>query len=283
MAVSYCPKLSHMSVLLRKMLTIALSAAFLMIIPLPASHAAVGDLDSSMYFNGTNTTFQAPDSADLDISNAITMEAWVRPTGISMSSNYMVMNKETSYELWIVNGYWNFALNGTSSGWTGKNTGVAALVDQWQHIAVVRQTSRNAVGIYFNGIFVDTATADSAGTGNLYNSSQPFQIGSRSGSVGTGFSTFFKGDIDEVRLFNVARTSEEIASDMVTYGPISTPGLVLYADFNDYSGTTLTNKSTSTAAGPATLTAYGTLLSNTTTIEIQLSLGFGLLNLLSCQ
>lgn len=256
-----------MSVLLRKMLTIALSAAFLMIIPLPASHAAVGDLDSSMYFNGTNTTFQAPDSADLDISNAITMEAWVRPTGISMSSNYMVMNKETSYELWIVNGYWNFALNGTSSGWTGKNTGVAALVDQWQHIAVVRQTSRNAVGIYFNGIFVDTATADSAGTGNLYNSSQPFQIGSRSGSVGTGFSTFFKGDIDEVRLFNVARTSEEIASDMVTYGPISTPGLVLYADFNDYSGTTLTNKSTSTAAGPATLTAYGTLLSNTTTIE----------------
>jgi hypothetical protein len=229
--------------------------------------AATGDVDSSMYFNGTNTTFQVADTNSLDISSAITMEAWVKPVGISISTNYMVMNKETSYELWIVNGYWNFALNGTGGGWQGVNTGVAALVDQWQHIAVVRAANQNAVAVYFNGVFTDTATADTAGTGNLYNSNQPFQIGSRSGTAGSGFTTFFKGEIDEVRLFNVARTADEIKSDMNTYGPVNATGLVIYADFNEYSGTTLSNKSTSAAAGPATLAGYGTISSNTSSIE----------------
>jgi hypothetical protein len=54
---------------------------------------------------------------------------------------------------------------------------------------------------------------------------------------------------------------------MNTYGPVDATGLVLYVDFNDYSGVTLSNKSTSAAAGPASLTAYGTLSSNTSSIE----------------
>jgi hypothetical protein len=263
----------RMGLWLRRALAFVLISTSLTGIFISASNAATGDVDSSMYFNGTNTTFQVADTAALDISNAITMEAWVKPMGINNSTNYMVMNKETSYELWIVNGYWNFALNGTSSGWTGINTGIAALVDQWQHIAVVREASKNAVAVYFNGVFTDTETADSAGTGNLYNSNQPFQIGSRSGTAGSGFSTYFKGEIDEVRLFNVARSADEIASDMNTYGPANANGLVFYADFNEYSGTTLDNRSTSAAAGPATLTAYGTLSSNTSSIETSTVIG----------
>jgi hypothetical protein len=262
-----------MKVWLLKLLSFTLISFSVTAIYIPASYAAMGDVDSSMYFNGTSTTFQVADASSLDISNAITMEAWVKPVGITTSANYMVMNKESSYELWIVNGYWNFALNGTGGGWTGVNTGIAALVDQWQHIAVVREANKNAVSIYFNGAFTDTETADSAGTGALYNSTFPFQIGSRSSAVGSGFNTYFKGEIDEVRLFNVARTADEIATDMITYGPVNATGLVLYADFNEYSGTTLNNRSTSASAGPATLTAYGTLLSNTSSIETSTVVG----------
>jgi hypothetical protein len=88
----------------RLFLSYALIVPFLLAINSPAANASVGEVDSSMYFNGTNTTFQVADTSSLDISNAITMEAWVKPVGISTSTNYMVMNKETSYELWIVNG-----------------------------------------------------------------------------------------------------------------------------------------------------------------------------------
>ena len=175
------------------------------------------------------------------------------------------MNKETSYELWIVNGLWNFALDGVGGGWTGVNT-VAAVSDQWQHIAVVRPASTNTVYVYFNGVLSDTKSADTAGTGNILNSALPFQIGSRSSSNGSGFSTYFKGEIDEVRLFNTARTSLEIQSDMNNYGPVNSTGLVAYFDMNDFSGSTLVNKSTSAARGPD-LTAYSSPASVSTSIE----------------
>ena len=228
-----------------------------LILATPNATAATGDSDTSVTFNGTNTTFQVADAASLDISNAITMEAWVKPTGTVSGTNYMVMNKETAYELWIVGGYWNYALNGTG-GWTGVNTGVAALNDQWQHVAAVRAASTNSVQFYYNGKLVFTGSADGVGTGNISNSNLPFQVGSRSSSVGSGFSTYFKGEIDEVRVYSVARSAAEIATDMNSYGPFNTTGLVAYYDFNDHSGN-LVNRSTSAVAGPSTLTAYGTV------------------------
>ena len=191
------------------------------------------------------------------------MEAWVKPTGTTSSSSHIVLNKETAYELWIVNGYWNYALNG-ASGWVGVNTGVAAINDQWQHVAAVRAASTNSVQFYYNGKLVFTGSADGLGTGNIANSIYPFQVGSRSSSLGSAWWAYFKGEIDEVRLYSVARTAAEIATDMSTYGPLNTTGLVLYYDFNDYS-TSLANRSTSAVAGPATLTAYGTVA--TTAIE----------------
>lgn len=239
----------------RLFLVITLVISHLSIISYNAS-AATGDSDSTIYFNGTNTTFQVADANTLDISNAITMEAWAKPTGTVVGTNYMVMNKENAYELWIVNGYWNYALNG-SVGWVGVNTGVAAINDQWQHLAVVRQASTNSVQFYFNGNLAYNGTADGAGTGGIANSSYPFQIGARSSSVGSGFSTYFKGEIDEVKIFSVARSASQIITDMSTYGPTNTTGLVMYFDFNDYSSS-LTNRSTSGVAGPSSLTAYGT-------------------------
>ena len=243
--------------LARFLLSAVLVAPLLVWVSAPSATAAVGDADTSITFNGTNTTFQIADTPSLDISNAITMQAWVKPTGTGSSSYHMVMNKESAYELWITEGYWNYALNGTG-GWYGVNTGVAAINDQWQHVAAVRAANTNAVQFYYNGKLVFTGSADGVGTGNITNTNLPFQVGSRSSSVGTGFSTYFKGEIDELRLYNVARTAAEIATDMSSYGPFNTTGLVLYYDFNDYS-TSLANRSTSASAGPATLTAYGTV------------------------
>lgn len=218
--------------------------------------AAVGDSDTSMVFNGTSTTFQVADANTLDISGAITMEAWAKPTGITSSGYHMVLNKESAYELWIVNGYWNYALNG-SSGWLGVNTGIAAINDQWQHVAAVRSANTSSVNFYFNGELVFTGSADGVGTGSIYNSALPFQVGSRSSAVGSGFSAYFKGELDEIRVFNTARTADQIKSDMTTYGSTNTTGLVMYFDFNDYASS-LANRSTSAAAGPSSLTAYGT-------------------------
>ena len=104
--------------------------------------------------------------------------------------------------------------------------------------------------VYYNGELASTELADGAGTGALTNSSGPFQIGSRSNSVGSGFTVFFKGEIDEVRVYNVAISADQVLTDMQNYGPFNTTGLVMYFDFNDY-GSSLANRSTSAAVGPA--------------------------------
>jgi hypothetical protein len=56
----------------------------------------------------------------------LNLALWVKPTGTGSSSYHMVMNKESAYELWITEGYWNYALNGTG-GWYGWGDGWSAL------------------------------------------------------------------------------------------------------------------------------------------------------------
>lgn len=236
-------------------LSIALLPIYSIFLPLESAHAAVGDSDTSMTFNGSSA-FQVADANSLDITTSITIEAWVKPTGATTSNTYMVLNKENAYQLRINGKYWEYAL-ADAGGWTGINTGVVALNDEWQHVAFVRQAATNEVRFYFNGSFIFAGIADGVGTGSIANTALPFQIGARSSTVGSGFSQYFKGEIDEVRVFKTARSDSEIQADMNNYGPINTTGLVLYFDFNDYSGTTLVNRSTSAVAGPASLTAYG--------------------------
>ena len=249
---------------LRLLLVLALLPIYWIASPVSPAYAAVGDTDSSINFNGTSTAFQVADTNTLDISNAITMEAWVKPIGINTSSAYMVLNKENSYELYISSGYWIYALQGSS--WAGVNTGIAAISDEWQHIAAVRPAGTNTVYFYYNGVLTDTGTADGAGTGSIRNNSEPFQIGARSSSVGSGFSSYFKGEIDEVRVYSAARTAAEIASDMNNYGPVNTTGLVMYFDMNDYGGSTLVNRSTAAGKGPD-LTPYNSPTSVLNSIE----------------
>src|SRR5690606_8477249 len=78
---------------------------------------------------------------------------------------------------------------------------------QWHHVAVVYDpSSTTTVKLYVDG------TLDGSGnfSGVTVNtSSSNFQIGMRVDGVNS-----FEGDIDEVRVWNVARTQAQIAADM---------------------------------------------------------------------
>lgn len=212
--------------------------------------AATGDSDSALTFNGTNQYVQATsDAATFDISNAISMEAWIYPTGSSCSGN--IVGKATSYFLYCDTGILNYAMGGAGS-WSGVSTGIKIPTNGWHHIALTRAASTATAKIYFNGNLLYTGTADGAGTAALTNSAFLFNIGARNGSA-----TFFTGNIDEVRLYNTEISEAQIKSDMNTWGPANTSGLVAYYDFNDISGNTLTNKVSSPGAS-TNLTIYNT-------------------------
>jgi hypothetical protein len=76
------------------------------------------------------------------------------------------------------------------------------------------------------------------------------------------YTEYFWGDIDEVRIWNVARTQQEIEDNLLTELTGLESGLVAYWNFNEAPGSTVVNDSTpngndATLAGGATLVSSG--------------------------
>jgi hypothetical protein len=199
------------------------------------------ETDTAISLNGTNQVAQAADDPAFDIANAITVEAWVYMRTYNSSNWNMVVNKETSYELGVHSGVWKYALNG-ASGWQGVSTTIPYVLNEWQHIAFTRAANSGTVKFYVNGTLAySLGGSDGAGTGAIAGSADYLTIGGRR-AAGGSTGAFFDGMIDEVRIFDSARSDAEIASDMHTYGPINSTNLKAYFDFNDTSGSTIVNK-----------------------------------------
>ena len=123
-----------------------------------------------------------------------------------------------------------------------QNTGVPFPVNQWVHIALVK--SGTNASLYLNAHLLGSTTGYSINSGGDF-----FKIGNQF----SGFSEFMNGNMDEIRVWNVARTAAQIQQTLLGADPAST-GLVAYYTANEGSGATLGN-STSTTGLDGTLTS----------------------------
>jgi hypothetical protein len=204
-------------------------------------------LDKSVSLNGTNQQLVTPDNSNLDIAGAITLEAWVNPSNANARGT--VAGKWLSYMLQAYDGKWIYWM-GNASDWSNVNTGVPVVANEWQHVALTRAASTNSVNFYVNGALLFTGTAGLAGTGDIRNTNSSFTIGSHNED-----SDFFPGKIDEVRLWNVVRSQSDIQTDLKTWGPANSSGLVAYYDFNEMAGSTTVYNRSSTTFGQLDLTS----------------------------
>lgn len=100
---------------------------------------------------------------------------------------------------------------------------------QWHHIAVTHKSGSNEVSIYVDGI-LDTVRAST-----IYNASMSANRVGASYLNGTGNDNFFVGDIDEVRIWNVALPEEEIRNFLYEddlSASTNIGNLVLHYNFN---------------------------------------------------
>jgi len=205
---------------------------------------ASGDQDYAMTFNGpSDQAAVAASNAAFKPANALTLMAWVKPTNCSRTStDHMIVMFNESYELSCRAGTYQFTLRTVDGTWGWNNTGIAPLLDQWQHVAVTRGIGVGTFSFYLNGQLAFTG-------GNLdgdidYDDALNFSIGGDP----AGSAHFFEGQIDEVRVYNTDRSNVSgvnmIPDDMHTYGPMNTTGLLSYYDFNE---------------GPAGTTGTGTV------------------------
>ncbi|MEP1779185.1 LamG-like jellyroll fold domain-containing protein, partial [Reichenbachiella sp.] len=132
--------------------------------------------------------------------------------------------------------HWNSSSTLTASAFTSANT--SAYINSWHHYAVV--ATGTTYEIYVDGVQVSTSyasTGSNANDGDFGDGIAPTvaQIGAR-GNFQAG--SFAKGELDNFRLWNVARSASDILGNMTT-NISSEAGLVAAYDFNSPSGTSL--------------------------------------------
>ncbi|MGH2470418.1 MAG: LamG-like jellyroll fold domain-containing protein, partial [Chloroflexota bacterium] len=132
----------------------------------------------------------------------------------------------------------------------------------WTHLAWVQDASSSA-SLFVNGNLVGTKPFPDLRPGDC-SSDQPFVIGASGGG-----SEFFPGSIDDVRVWNVARTQAQLQSDYQHELTGSEAGLVGYWKLDEGTGTTATDSSPTHANG--TLTGSPTWTSSTPSVAPTLS------------
>ena len=203
---------------------------------------------SALVFNGTTAYVGVPDSNSLDLSE-LTLEAWIYPTDAAMGGNYrMIFAKTTTgtpvnYYFAINNGILNFGF--FNGGWREHRSAVGPTLNAWNHVAAVYSDSANQVRLYLGGSQVYTGTE---ATSLLTNTEQL--------RIGIGFpDEAFAGRIDEVRVYNRALTTQEIANDVNR--PVGGGG--------GTTSTSTTSSTTSTSTSTSRTTTSSTSTSTTST------------------
>jgi hypothetical protein len=194
------------------------------------TRVVAGKIGRAMRFDGgDNISVADVLNSKLDLTNGMTLEAWVNPS--TMNGWESVIYKERggagtgllSYALYAHDGGANTPPAGyvrTSVG--GPDRGISAAsrlpLNQWSHIAVTYTTAvgGSTLGIYVNGALVTTVTGPNQ---NLLAGNQPLRIGNSNAQISEGFN----GLIDEVRVYNRALSAAEIQADMTKAVVFGTP------------------------------------------------------------
>lgn len=122
----------------------------------------------------------------------------------------------------------------------------------WHHVALVRDSQSGRKSIHVDGVLdFESSINSSRDDISFPNGGAPGQLtpwgpyivlAAEKHDAGAEYPSF-NGFIDEVRIWNVARTSAQIEADYVKIIPSNTPGLVAYYRFEEGSGTFVADSS----------------------------------------
>jgi hypothetical protein len=186
----------------------------------------------------------AGDSSSLSITGAMTIEAWANFNSTpSSGSIYSIAakwnhegtgNSDRSYQAALRNdsgtlkAILNTSSNGGNSGVTQAQWNWTPTLGQWYHLAWVFDGSGNAI-FYVDGTSQGTATGQNT---SISNQSQSVYIGAAGNGSG-GAEEFFDGQLDEVRVWNAARTGTQLSNNKSVELAGNESGLVAYYPFED--------------------------------------------------
>jgi RHS repeat-associated protein len=206
-----------------------------------------------------------PSSAAYKPASALTLEAWVNPTGNYYSWSWdkvIALDYRAdgswnapylSYALQRAGNSQNFALQVTSAGTMYLAQSAATMLqNSWSHIVGTFDSKTQLLQLYMNGQ-PDPNTASGPSGPIDYATSQDLTFGSRSPSSP---GDFWNGSFDEVRISSVARSADWIATE---YNNQSSPtSFYSLAEFSNEPAVTFSNPTS--PATQVTFTKPGTYI-----------------------
>jgi hypothetical protein len=165
-----------------------------------------------LYFDGTDDNITVLNSNSLNPSNAFTVTAWVNPAATFTDFRSIVVKNYKYYLYSSVTGYCGDG--GPLGGFNEAiNTTVCELppllVGSWTHLSLTYDGSM--LTLYRDGVAVATSTA----SGALQATTGDLQIGA------SEYGEFFKGLIDEVRVYNRPLSSAEVQAIYQKNAPVT--------------------------------------------------------------
>ncbi|MCK4453863.1 hypothetical protein KAU51_00745 [Candidatus Parcubacteria bacterium] len=162
-----------------------------------------GQVGKALNFDGVDNYIDCENDSSLDITDAITIEAWVKLNALGAWQH--IIGKQG---MWRISGYdFRVTINNklqfaTLSSFYDVNSATAFTTGVWYHVVAV-QSGTSYKKIYLNGVEDGIKTNPGAIVSTL---SSHLQIG----RAPLWDAEYFNGTIDEVRIYNRALSSEEI-------------------------------------------------------------------------
>jgi len=193
----------------------------------------------ALEFDGTNDAVSLSNSTSFQsVSSALTIEAWVKADEFKNEDVVFMANSRYSMQ---------FTASGAITtgiyigGWNSGTSSSTVTVSNWKHVALTYNGDN--IHFYING--VAAGITDIANGTITANNSSPLSIGANYDAN----ANYFNGKMDEVRIWNIARTQTEIQNNMNKELAGNESGLVAYYKMSNGSGVTLTDNSSNSNTG----------------------------------
>jgi streptogramin lyase len=235
---------------------------------------------SALRFDGISDFALSPTTSVMN-TLPLTVEAWVKPElrsdGTSFPNN-AISNDNPGFgghgfgvNVWSTGSQLQVEIPSSTAA-IRPIPGVSFVADHWYHVAVVYTTGNFKV--YVNGALVGNVSY----TEGSQNGVNFIRIGKHNDDSATyGTRRFFNGFIDDVNIWNVARSQADIQATMTEMLSGSEPGLVVDYPFDEGSGNTAfdgtANHLNATLTGPIWIAGGGTPTGTVTFLDGAATLG----------
>ena len=195
---------------------------------------------NALSLDGDGSFVEIADSEIINnISEQVTISAWIKPadfpntcTTVLFKGNKRIPNiSHRQFTLWLFDEgcvFFDTSPGGRSLRWTA-SASETIKKNEWYHVAGTIDARNNIMKLYLNGS--EVRRNDFKGENNLRKTTLPFRIGCSHEEEQSEHASF-AGLIDEVRIWDIARTENQIRSDMNKQLKGDESGLVGYWKFD---------------------------------------------------